>query len=125
MRFLVDTSVVIAGAYPAGAEAAISVATLTELHYGVLVAGTDDVRAWRLRRLGLVEQALDAIPVDRDIAREWGRLRAAVRARGGEPRRRSIDLLIAATANVHARPLLTLNIADLRIIDDLVDARAP
>jgi toxin FitB len=48
-----------------------------------------------------------------------------VRARGGQPRRRALDLAIAATANTHGVPLLTHNAADLRIIDDLVDVHAP
>lgn len=36
-----------------------------------------------------------------------------------------MDLAIAATANVHKVPLLTRNVADFQIIDDLVDARTP
>jgi predicted nucleic acid-binding protein len=47
------------------------------------------------------------------------------RDRGGRPRRRQIDLAIAATANVEGAPLLTWNVADFAIIDDLVDARTP
>jgi predicted nucleic acid-binding protein len=38
-------------------------------------------------------------------------------------RRRSFDLAIVATANVHGVPLLTLNDADLELIEDLVDVR--
>lgn len=45
--------------------------------------------------------------------------------RGGSPRRRQIDLVIAATASVERVPLLTYDVADLRIVDDLVDARLP
>jgi hypothetical protein len=44
--------------------------------------------------------------------------------RGGQPRRRALDV-IAATANVHNVPLLTLKAAELQIIDDLVDVRSP
>jgi predicted nucleic acid-binding protein len=51
---------------------------------------------------------------------EWGRLAAAVVARGGQPRRRAMDLVIAATANASGVPLLTHNVADFQIIDDLV-----
>jgi hypothetical protein len=36
-----------------------------------------------------------------------------------------MDLAIAATANVHGVPLLTLNAGDFQIISDLTDARAP
>jgi len=33
--------------------------------------------------------------------------------------------VIAATANVHKVPLVTLNVEDFALIADLVDARAP
>jgi predicted nucleic acid-binding protein len=55
------------------------------------------------------------------VAREWGRLVAAVVNRGGAPRRRALDLLIAATANVHNVPLVTRNAKDFRLIADLVE----
>jgi predicted nucleic acid-binding protein len=48
-----------------------------------------------------------------------------VAQRGGQPRRRAFDLAIAATANVHGVPLLTLNADDFKLIDDLVDVRVP
>jgi toxin FitB len=60
-----------------------------------------------------------------EIAREWGRLAAAVSARGGQRRRRTIHLAIAATANAHAVPLLIENTGDFTIIADLVDVRSP
>jgi predicted nucleic acid-binding protein len=59
------------------------------------------------------------------VAREWGRLQAAVRNRGGRPRRRNADLAIAATANVHDAILLTANRRDFAIIDDLVRIGTP
>ena len=52
MRTVLDTSVLLGPApAPLEGELAISTASLAELHYGVLVARTDDVRAERLRRL--------------------------------------------------------------------------
>ena len=72
-----------------------------------------------------VESTFDALPITVEIAREWCRLVAAVRNRGGQPRRCAIDLVIAATANVHGVPLLTHNSADFHIISDLTDARRP
>jgi len=125
VRALLDTSVLIGSESPGDVEGAISAASLAELHFGVLVASDDDERARRVRRLGLIEATFDPLPVDADVAREWGRLAAAVTARGGRPRRRAIDLAIAATANVHRVPLLTRDREDLRIVDDLVDAREP
>lgn len=55
----------------------------------------------------------------------WGRLAAAIIARGGQPRRRRLDLGIVATARIEGVPLLTHNPADFRMIADLVDVREP
>jgi predicted nucleic acid-binding protein len=125
MRALLDTSVLIGGETPPSVEAAVSVASLAELHFGVLVAADDDERAARIQRLGAIESTFDPLPVSVDVAREWGRLAAAVSKRGGQPRRRAIDLVLAATANVHGVPLLTHDSSDFQIISDLVDARPP
>lgn len=125
MRALLDTSVLIGADAPGDVEAAISVVSLTELHFGVLVAPDHDERARRTDRLAAVEAAFEPLPVTPEVARAWGRLAAAVRRRGGQPRRRQIDLAIAATAIVEGVPLLTHNVADFQIITDLVDARRP
>lgn len=123
---LLDTSVLIgATEAPVADETAISVVSLTELHFGVLVAHDDDARALRVRRLGIVEDRFDPLPFDAAAARECGRLHAAVSQRGGQPRRRAFDLAIAATANVHGLPLLTFDAGDFSIIEDLVDVRRP
>ena len=125
MRALLDTSVLIGADDPGHLEGAISAASLAELHFGVLVAANDDERARRALRLGVIESTFEPLPIDAAVAREWGRLAAAVRTRGGQPRRRALDLAIAATANVHSAPLLTHNTSDLQLIDDLVDVRSP
>jgi predicted nucleic acid-binding protein len=125
MRALLDTSVLITEDAPPDIEAAISVASIAELHFGVLVATDDDERALRTERLGAIEATFDPLPLTVQIAREWGRLSAAVRNRGGQPRRRSVDLAIAATGNIHGVPLLTHNTGDFRIISDLVNVRNP
>jgi predicted nucleic acid-binding protein len=41
------------------------------------------------------------------------------------PRKRSADLAIAATANVHNATLLTRNLKDFTIIADLISVSAP
>jgi predicted nucleic acid-binding protein len=120
MRVVFDTSVLIGSARPHGYEGAISVASLAELHFGVLVTKDPDERSIRAQRLGVVEATFEPLPTDAAVAREWGRLAAAVVARGGQPRRRALDLVIAATANTSGVPLLTHNVADFQIIDDLV-----
>jgi predicted nucleic acid-binding protein len=121
VRAVLDTSVLIGSAAPGELEGAISAASLAELHFGVLVAADDDERSRRAQRLGIVEATFDPLPVDAAVAREWGRLAAAVAVRGGQPRRRAADLVIAATANVHRVPLLTRNVKDLTLIADLVE----
>jgi predicted nucleic acid-binding protein len=119
-RVVLDTSVLIGARDPGDLEGAISAASLAELHFGTLVAADPDERARRAQRLGVIEATFDPLAVDSRVAREWGRLAAAVTERGGQPRRRAIDLAIAATANVHDVPLLTADTSDLEIIKDLV-----
>jgi toxin FitB len=125
VRVLLDTSVLISAEGPGDLEGAISAASLAEMHFGVLVAKDDDERALRSQRLGVIEATFDPLPVDAAVAREWGRLAAALVNRGGHPRRRALDLLIAAIANVHNVPLLTRNAKDFTLIADLVETREP
>jgi toxin FitB len=125
MRTLLDTSILIGADDPGELEGAISTASLAELHFGTLVAHDDDERARRALRLGVIESLFEPLPIDAAVAREWGRLAAAVRTRGGQPRRRALDLAIAATATVHNVPLLTHNLSDFQLISDLVDVRTP
>jgi predicted nucleic acid-binding protein len=125
LRVLLDTSVLVGAESPGDLEGAISAASLAELHFGVLVADAEDERARRAQRLGVIEATFDPLPVDAAVAREWGRLAAAIVNRGGKPRRRALDLVVAATATAHGVPLLTLNPKDFLLIADLVDVRAP
>jgi len=122
---LLDTSVLIAAEEGPDEEAAISVVSLTELHFGVLIATDEESRARRVRRLGEIEAHFDALPFDAAVARECGRLHALVAQRGGRPRRRAFDLAIAATASVHGVPLLTLNAKDFEIVAGEVEIQTP
>jgi toxin FitB len=124
VRGILDTSVIIADAIPADIEVAISAVTLAELHFGVLAATDDATRAKRLARLSIVQQALDALPVDADVARSYGQLATAVAGKRRNPRARAFDLLIAATAHAHGARLYTRNADDLRGLDDLMDVVA-
>ncbi len=125
MAVLLDTSVLIAAEQGPDEDAAISVVSLTELHFGVLVARDEQTRARRIQRLGAIEDHFDALPFDAAAARECGRLHALVAQRGGQPRRRALDLAIAATANVHGVPLLTYNAKDFQIIATELNIRTP
>lgn len=123
---LLDTTVLIERPTSIDIEAAISTVSIAELHFGLLVAVDEEARALRTKRLGLIEARFpDPIPVDDRVAREWGRLQAAVAGRGANPRTRSADLAIAATANVYGVPLLSHNLRDFKAIGDLVDVRMP
>lgn len=102
MRALLDTSIVIA-AYVGGLEGelAISSVSLAELRFGTLVATTAETRAGRLRRLSVLQRQFDALPLDETVAASYGQIAAAV-VRGHQPRVRTMDLLIAATAHAHS-----------------------
>ncbi|MEE3851204.1 type II toxin-antitoxin system VapC family toxin [Gordonia sp. LSe1-13] len=122
MRAILDTSVVVGSdVAPLPGQLALSSITLAELHFGVLVAKTAAVRAERLRRLVFIEKAFDALPVDDGAAAAYGQIAAAVVDAGRQPRARSLDLLIAATARAHDARLYTRNPSDFVGLDDLVE----
>lgn len=122
MKVVLDTSILIgADVARIDGELAISSVSLAELHFGVLVARDDDVRAERLRRLSALQRRFNPLPVDDAVAASYGRLAAAVVAAGRQPRARSLDLLIAATAHAHQARLCTRNPADFHGLEDLVE----
>jgi predicted nucleic acid-binding protein len=103
-------------------EASIAAITLAELVAGVHAAQNPRERAVRQERLQRVEAALEAIPLDADAARAYGRVFAAVMAGGRKARgKRVIDLLIAATAASAGLPLYTRNPADFSGLKGVVD----
>ncbi len=124
-RAILDTSVIIAGDLaPIPGVLAISAISVAELQFGVLIAKTAAVRAERLRRLSIVQKHFDALPVDEAVAISYGRLAAAVVESGRQPRRRAMDLLIAATAHAHGARVYTRNIDDFAGLEHLIDIAA-
>ncbi len=122
---ILDTSVVIAtDVAPLDGELAISAITLAELHFGILIAKRRDIRAERLRRLLVLQRTFDALPLDNAVAASYGPVAAAVAEAGRQPRARSMDLLIAATAHAHSARLYTRNTADFNGLEDLIDVIA-
>ena len=122
MRAVLDTSVVIAtNVGQLAGDLAISAITLAELHFGVLVAKTTKVRSERLRRLSQLQRTFDAIPLDDVVAASYGHVAAAIVEAGRQPRARSMDLLIAATAHAHSARLYTRNGDDFAGLDDLIE----
>ncbi len=125
LRAILDTSVLISEPdLPPGLATAISVFSLSELHFGVLVARNETKRRERLARLGSIEARFPRpLPLDSRVARVLGQFEAAVAQRGGNPRARLADLAIAATAAVYGAVLVTANPKDLKHVRDLVTVR--
>jgi len=120
-RGILDTSILIAtDVTPIPGELAISVASLAELQFGVLVAKTAEARALRLARLSAIQRRFDPLPIDEAIADSYARLAARVVETGRQPRARVMDLLIAATAHAHDAAIYTRNADDLAGLEDLI-----
>lgn len=125
-RGLADTSVVIdldrIDAADLPAELAVSVVTMAELAAGPHATSDREERARRQDRLQRAEATFDPLPVDTAVARAYGRIYAAVAARGRKARgRRAFDLLIAATALAAELPLYTRNPDDFSGVGNLLE----
>ena len=102
--YLADTSVFVAaeqrrtlGVPPAG-DARISVATLTELGFGVRRAASEPLRELREATLGRARRFI-ALPYDEPVAERLADLLAAASSR--QRRAGAMDAIIAATALAH------------------------
>jgi predicted nucleic acid-binding protein len=126
MKVILDTSVLIDNPdVPGVSEAAISTISLAELYFGAIATTDSNERIRRVAQLGFIESRFQAIALDEEIARTLGQLQAAVSDRGANPRKRTADLAIAATAMAREAVLLTRNYKDFKLIDDLLDVREP
>jgi predicted nucleic acid-binding protein len=124
-RGILDTSVLIAtDVAPIPGELAISVASLAELQFGVLVAQDQRARALRLNRLSAIQRRFDALPVDDAVADSYAQLAARVVQVGRLSRGRVMDLLIAATAHANDAIVYTRNADDFAGLDELVAIRS-
>ncbi|MBG6180476.1 PIN domain-containing protein [Arthrobacter sp. CAN_A1] len=124
MKAIFDTNLLIANVVPAvPEEIGISTISHAELHYGVLVAN-EAQRALRLRRLAAIESRFSALPVDSEVARNYGLISHLFAESGRKPQARSFDLLIAATAMTHEAILYTRNIRDFIGLASVLDVRA-
>lgn len=124
MRGLLDTSVLIAEEIDdLPDEAAVSAASLAELHFGVHLAKDDRTRAHRLRRLAEIESRFAPLPIDESVARSYGQLARLTIENRRKVRPRIMDLLIAATAHAHQLPLYTRNRQDFALFGDVIDLR--
>jgi predicted nucleic acid-binding protein len=94
---------------------------MAELGAGPHDATTPGERARRQDRLQRAEAAFDPLPFDRESARSYGRVYAAVAATGRKPYGRAADLMIAATALANGLALFTRNVDDFRGLEELLD----
>jgi predicted nucleic acid-binding protein len=110
-------------------EMAISAVTLAELSAGPHQVRRNDEqnlydeheeRARRTETLQRAESVFDPVPFDAEAARTYGRMAAAVIAAGRKPRRRTADLMIAASAIAEDLPLFTTNPDDYAGLEKLV-----
>lgn len=125
-RGLIDTSVVIdldqIAQTDLPLELAVSAVTMAELAAGPHATSEPAERARRQDRLQRAEATFDPLPVDVDVARAYGRVYAMVAASGRKARgRRTVDLLIAATALAAGLPVYTRNPGDFAGLSDLVE----
>lgn len=122
MKSVLDTSVLIADSLnPIDGDIAISMISIAELQFGVLVAPDDERRATRLARLSSILRAFEPLPVDAKVAASYGQLAAATHRAGRKATARSLDLMIAATAHAHGARLITSNIDDARHLEGLIE----
>ncbi|MFM8774091.1 MAG: type II toxin-antitoxin system VapC family toxin [Actinomycetota bacterium] len=122
MLSVLDTSILIADRpAPIDGDLGVSVVSIAELQFGVLVASDDDQRARRLARLSAILGTFDPLPVDSAVASSYGQLAAATLRAGRKASARSLDLMIAATAHAHGARLVTANPNDVRHLGDLVE----
>lgn len=121
MRTVLDTSVLLGDSLPDG-DVAVASVCWAELEFGVRAASTPAVGAARRIRLDRLRRVFgEGLPFDDDAAGTYGLLAGLVRERGRDPRRRALDLMIAATAVVNDAAIATRNADDLRGIEDVVD----
>lgn len=122
MLSILDTSILIAEhPEPVAGEIAISVVSVAELQFGVLVAPDHERRAHRLARLSAVLRGFEPLPVDAAVAASYGELAAATHRAGRTSRVRSLDLMIAATAHAHGARLVTANLNDVSHLEGLIE----
>lgn len=121
MLSVLDTSILISES-PARVEGdiAISIVSIAELQFGVLVAPDEQRRAHRLARLSAILRSFEPLPVDAAVAASYGELAAATHRAGRKATARSLDLMIAATAHAHGARLVTANVNDVKHLSDLV-----
>ena len=118
MSYVVDTNVVselarrspnpgVIGWARRVARAFVSVVTIEEVRFGLSWKPNPRVISWFE---GFIEDHCEVLPITRVIAIRSGQLRGQLQAIGQV--RKQADMLIAATASVHALTVVTSNVGD-------------
>ncbi|MGU3435864.1 PIN domain-containing protein [Actinomycetes bacterium M1A6_2h] len=100
----------------------VSSLSYSELRMGI--AATTDLRRYRQREARLsqiVSVYGEGIAYDDAAATCYGTITIAIADRGGQPKARRMDRMIAATALVHGYALVTRNTKDFTDIADMVE----
>jgi predicted nucleic acid-binding protein len=122
MRSVLDTSVLIGSTLDRReGEFTISVVSIAELQFGVLIAPSESQRAHRLARLSAITRIFEPLPVDSLVAASCAEIAAATYRAKRKSSARSLDLMIAATAHAHGARLVTANIKDVKHLDQIVE----
>jgi predicted nucleic acid-binding protein len=117
---LLDTTALIRGSR-LPQKTAISVLSVAELQSSIYAVDRPAQRRSRELLLAGVLERYKPLNVTYEVAISYRQIDAAVRAIGREPRRRRIDLLIAATALSHGLALATHNVGDFAGLDALIE----
>lgn len=94
-----------------------------ELEWGIHSAGDPHVAAKRIRKLNYFDARFSWIPFDIDSSRSYGFI--AANAKGTGAKLRSKDALIAAQAHHLGGAVMTMNRADFRPFEELVEIIDP
>jgi predicted nucleic acid-binding protein len=86
---------------------ALSVVTVEEVFFGLAWRPNHRIRAWFE---GFLADRCEILPVTVEIARRSGELRGGLQKDGST--HHQADMLIAATAEIHQRTLVTRNLTD-------------
>ena len=122
---LLDTSVIIDIDEPlveaiVPDEIAVSVITVAELLAGEKENEEAARRVARIQTLQRIATYFDPLPFDRSAAESYAEIVKAVRAIGRSPRRRAMDLEIAAIAHSNGLDLYTRDKRDFRGLSSLL-----
>lgn len=126
VRFLFDTNVLIDPLDGDGpGDVAISSISIAELAFGVSITADPVQKVLRQARLeGIVAALGPGLPFDDAAADAFGKVCALVAAIGRNPRSRTADLMIAATAYANGAGIITRNPSDFEGLDQLVQVIA-